>query len=697
MSEDNRHHILIPIAAGIFTSAWLLFQVQPMIARHILPWYGGGASVWTTCMMFFQVFLLAGYAYAHLLARWLDPARQVVIHLSLLTLSLLLLPITPAESLQPDGTGNPMAGILVLLTLTVGFPYLMVSASGPLLQHWFTRAAPGQSPYRLYALSNAGSLIGLLSYPFVVEPVLTLTAQSYLWSGGYVLYVALCTWVALTLWRTPKLRQATPDQGDAGHTGIGRRAMWIALAGCGSLILLSVTNQLCQDVAVVPFLWVVPLSLYLISFILCFDSPRWYRRWIWMPFFAVTLVLLVVLLRRDYAEVEWPLIGQLAIYFSAMFACFMVCHGELVRLKPPASQLTSFYLMVSLGGALGGVFVNLVAPLIFDGFWELHLGLIAATVLAGISLLSDGDAWKSKLQLHGFQTGWALSLIVLSYLLWDHFGTQREDSIASSRSFYGVLNVYELDPGTDRHRYLLYHGRIEHGIQFQEESLSGLPTSYYGLHSGVGVAIRRHPNYSTDRLRVGVVGLGIGIIATYGREGDDYRFYEINPDVERTANEHFSYLSDSSARNTVVLGDARMSLQRELREGGSLQFDVLVVDAFSGDAVPVHLLTREAIDLYWKHLKPDGILAMHMSNLHFDLSDVVRIHARDLGKQAIPVDADGSKVYGSESNWVLITDNSEFLSNPRVSGLDYEFSHVEPREILWTDDYSNVFRILDLD
>lgn len=183
MSEDNRHHILIPIAAGIFTSAWLLFQVQPMIARHILPWYGGGASVWTTCMMFFQVFLLAGYAYAHLLARWLDPARQVVIHLSLLTLSLLLLPITPAESLQPDGTGNPMAGILVLLTLTVGFPYLMVSASGPLLQHWFTRAAPGQSPYRLYALSNAGSLIGLLSYPFVVEPVLTLTAQSYLWSG----------------------------------------------------------------------------------------------------------------------------------------------------------------------------------------------------------------------------------------------------------------------------------------------------------------------------------------------------------------------------------------------------------------------------------------------------------------------------------------------------------------------------------
>jgi len=693
MSEYNRHPILIPIAAGIFTSAWLLFQVQPMIARHILPWYGGGAGIWTTCMMFFQVFLLAGYAYAHLLARWLDPARQVVIHLLLLTLSLLLLPITLAESLQPDGSGNPMVEILMLLTLTVGFPYLMVSASGPLLQHWFTRAAPGQSPYRLYALSNAGSLIGLLSYPFVVEPVLTLKAQSYLWSGGYLLYVALCTWAALTLWRTPKLRRAMPDQGDAGHTGFGRRAMWVALAACGSVILLSVTNQVCQDVAVVPFLWVVPLSLYLISFILCFDSPRWYRRWIWMPFLAVTLVLLVVLLRRDYAEVEWPLIGQLAIYFSAMFACCMVCHGELVRLKPPASQLTSFYLMVSLGGALGGVFVNLVAPLIFDGFWELHLGLIATTMLAGISLLTDGDSCKSKLQLRGIQTGWALSLIVLSYFLWDHVGTQREDSITTSRSFYGVLNVYEHDPDTDRHRYLLYHGRIEHGMQYQKKDRSGLPTAYYGLHSGVGVAIRRHPNYITDRLRVGAVGLGIGIIATYGRAGDDYRFYEINPDVERIANEHFSYLSDSSARNTVILGDARMSLQRELREGGSRQFDVLVVDAFSGDAVPVHLLTREAIDLYWQHLKPDGILAMHISNLHFDLADVVRIHARHLGKQAIPVDADGSPVYGSASSWVLITDNSEFLSNPRV----YEFSHVEPREILWTDDYSNVLRVLEFE
>ena len=697
MSEDNRHPILIPITAGIFTSAWLLFQVQPMIARHILPWYGGGAGVWTTCMMFFQVFLLAGYAYAHLLARWLNPARQVVIHLLLLTLSLLLLPITLAESLQPDGSGNPVVEILMLLTLTVGFPYLMVSASGPLLQHWFTRAAPGQSPYRLYALSNAGSLIGLLSYPFVVEPVLTLAAQSYLWSGGYLLYVALCTWAALTLWRTPKLRRATPDQGDAGHTGFGRRAMWVALAACGSVILLSVTNQVCQDVAVVPFLWVVPLSLYLISFILCFDSPRWYRRWIWMPFLAVTLVLLVVLLRRDYAEFEWPLIGQLAIYFSAMFACCMVCHGELVRLKPPASQLTSFYLMVSLGGALGGVFVNLVAPLIFDGFWELHLGLIATTVLAGISLLTDGDSCKSKLQLHGFQTGWALSLIVLSYFLWDHFGTQREHSIATSRSFYGVLNVYELDPDTDRHRYLLYHGRIEHGMQYQKKDRSRLPTAYYGLHSGVGVAIRRHPNYTTDPLRVGAVGLGIGIIATYGREGDDYRFYEIDPDVERTANQHFSYLSDSSARNTVILGDARISLQRELREGGSRQFDVLVVDAFSGDAVPVHLLTREAIDLYWQHLKPDGILAMHISNLHFDLSDVIRIHARNLGKQAIPVNADGSPVYGSASSWVLITDNSEFLSNPRVTGLDYEFSHVEPREILWTDDYSNVLRVLEFE
>lgn len=698
MGEPDGRRVVIPFAVGVLTSAYLLFQVQPMIARQILPWYGGSPAVWTTCMLFFQVSLLAGYLYTHLLAKWLRPRRQVVLHLALLGLSLLSLPIAPDEAWKPSGAENPMLSILRLLTGTVGFPYVLLSASAPLLQHWFSRVSPESSPYRLYAVSNLGSLLGLLLYPFVVEPALSLRSQSWGWSAGYGLFALVCAWSA-----SPLLRH-DPGGANPGATTSrrdplrpGQRLLWLALAACGSVMLLAITNQVCLDVAVVPFLWVAPLSLYLLSFIISFDAAKWYNRSFWVPLLAASVVLVVILLHRDYADTEWPLLLQIAIYLSALFVCCMVCHGELARRKPHASRLTSFYLMVALGGALGGVFVNLVAPLVFDGYWELHLGLVATVVLFGVCALWGETGWDAGPYVPAFRTAWGLAVLGLAIPLWMHRAEQTDSSIVTRRSFYGVLNVYEFEVDEPQHHYSLYHGRINHGMQFRRGRYRFLPTTYYDFDSGIGVAIGLHPRRRTGPLKVGVIGLGVGTIAAFGRSGDEFLFYEINPEVQRLAEEYFSYLSDTSGDNRVVLGDGRISLERELRESGSRRFDVLALDAFSGDGVPVHLLTREAFELYWRHLRPDGILAVHMTSLHFDLSDPTRVLARELGKQALLVTDEGERFYDDSSDWVLLTSNRRFLADPALPDLLRRWPRATPREIRWTDDFSNLLSVLVLD
>ncbi len=563
-----------------------------MIARFILPWFGGSPGVWTVCMMFFQLFLLAGYLYAHLIARWLVPRRQVQLHLCLLVVSLLWLPIAPSDSWRPDGAGNPALAIVLLLVVSVGLPYLVLSASGPLLQHWFSLRSPGRSPYRLYALSNAGSLLGLLAYPFVVEPALGLARQTTLWSGLYVGYGFLCLLCAGTLLRTTRLQLGTLSSAlSSAASGtartlsrsqevIGRNAasaprpvLWLAFSGCGSAILLAVTNQVCLDVAVVPFLWVAPLSLYLLSFILCFESSRWYRRGFWLPVWGVSLTALVVLLLRDYSEAEWPLPLQVGIYFAALFSCCMICHGELARRKPLASQLTGFYLAVSAGGAAGGVFVNLVAPWLFQGYWELHAGLMAISLLLGWCVWLDRAAWVGWRRT-AFAVGASAWTLALGAALGWHISLQRSNSVEVTRNFYGVLNVYEYAQGTDHHRRELYHGRILHGLQYLAPGRRHLPTTYYDSDSGAGVAILMHPRFESGTLKIGAVGLGVGTIATFGRKGDEFRFYEINPAIERIAREQYSYLADTASTVAVVLGDARVSLERELREGEPQDFDV---------------------------------------------------------------------------------------------------------------------------
>ena len=698
---------VIPYAFAIFLSAFLLFQVEPIIARYILPWFGGTPAVWTTCMLFFQVFLLGGYAYAHLLASHLSPRYQALIHLSLVACSLVFLPITPGDAWKPDGNENPMLAIVLLLLMTIGVPFLVVSASAPLLQHWSYRVHSTLSPYRLYALSNLGSLLGLISYPFLVEPRLGLSTQTIFWSAGYALYAVICAWGAMPLFRLAT--RTDSSENPAYLAGIKprlpERLLTLALAACGSVVLLASTNQICRDIAVIPFLWVLPLSLYLISFILCFDHPRWYNRWVWVPLLLISLSAVVYLLHQEYADEATNLYLQIFIYSAALLACCMVCHGELVRLKPSASHLTSFYLMVALGGALGGVFVNLIAPLFFKGYWEFHVGLVATMVLLGLCMWRTMDSFRSPLVLLSGKIFWIGGIGALAALLGLHIQEQQATSILTKRNFYGVLRVNETDIGTKFATRSLYHGRISHGKQLLTPGKSSYPTAYYGPFSGISLAIRRHPQYLKSSivdngtqqggLYVGGIGLGVGTIARYSRPGDTYRFYEINPDVDQIAREYFTFLKDTKGEYQVIIGDGRISLERELVNNDRQQFDILAVDAFSGDGIPVHLLTREAFALYWNNLHPDGILAFHITNQHFDLTPVIRALAGELGKRALWIKDLSDRERGNNYNeWVLVTSNQAFLKDPFVNFRIHPWPILNHREFLWTDDFSNLFRVV---
>jgi hypothetical protein len=685
---------MIRYAASIFLGAFLLFLVQPLLARYILPWYGGSPMVWTTSMLFFQVFLLAGYLYAHWIGTKLSRRAQAVLHLAVLAVSLTFLPITPGDAWKPLDSADPVAGILLLLVSSVGLPYLIVASSSPLLQRWVHIRQPKRSPYRLYALSNLGSLLGLVLYPFLVEPWLSLGRQSQVWSGAYVLYVALTGWCAVDLLRKRlEAKEAIKPFQLAGRRTIApsERVFWLALAACGSAVLLATTNQMCQNVAVVPFLWVLPLALYLLSFIICFDHERWYDRRFWIPGMLASFAAVAILLKVTSSA---NIYLQIFIYSMTLFTGCMVCHGELARSKPPPAQLTSFYLMVATGGALGGVFVTLVAPLVFNGFWEFPLALFGCYVLAAISILSDLALLRGKRPWYVRRARdlWATGGSALILVFGHYIVSESANTLAMVRSFYGVLRVYEGYRDTTSWRRHLWNGDISHGCQFMDDALRRLPTHYYGFTSGVALAIDNHPRRDTG-LNMGVVGLGAGTLAVYGQENDTIRFYEINPDVVDVAGEFFTFVEDSRAEVEIALGDARIAMERELREEGPQRFDVLALDAFSSDAIPIHLLTREAFDVYREHLEPDGVLAVHISNRHFNLEPVMRGLAREMGRDAVLITNeanDQNEVFMSD--WVLITSNQELIDHPSVS--EAFTSWGDDRHIVWTDDYSNLIGVL---
>ncbi|MGH9774330.1 MAG: fused MFS/spermidine synthase [Candidatus Acidiferrales bacterium] len=683
---------------AIFSSAFLLFGVEPLIAKIILPWFGGAAAVWIVCLLFFQVVLLLGYAYAHLLIRIFSPRVQSFIHVAFLAASFFVLPILPRASWKPSGAEDPAFRILLILSFTVGLPYFLLSSTSPLLQAWYARTHPGKAPYRFYSISNIGSMLALLSYPFLVEPLFLLSRQAVGWSLAYAAVAILCSAVAIFSRSAAAEREISEA---ASRPTAKAKFLWIALPACSSALLLAVTNHIMQNIAAVPFLWIIPLSLYLLSFILCFAERALYRRGLFLRLLGVSLGGMAYALSPSFAGL--PLSALIGLNCAGLFFCCMFSHGELVRIKPHPAHLTSFYFMISLGGAMGAAFVALLVPRVFSGFFEFPviLGAFAILVLLVNHRDSTSEFYKARSKTRWLVLGGlTLALIAsLSLTVRDEVAHNR----LMARNFYGVLRVVdetapnivlvrgadEKQLGEDPRYRKLMNGTIDHGLQFLSPSRRREPTTYYGPDSGIGVALRSAAEQGP--LRVGVIGLGAGTLAAYGRAGDRYTFYEINPLVVQIANQEFTFLRDSPAQINIEPGDARLSLEREPPQG----FDVLAVDAFSGDAIPVHLLTREAFELYFRELKPSGVLAVHISNKFLDLEPVVKAAAASLGKEAALVNTDvtktGSGIYAAA--WILVASRPVFVAQPILEKAGSAIPP-SPREQLWTDNYSSLFRVL---
>jgi hypothetical protein len=702
-------------ALTTFVSAFLLFQVQPLLSKRLLPWFGGSPAVWTTCVLFFQTVLFGGYAYAHASEHWLGRRVQTALHIVFLALAFALLPILPGDEWKPADGSRPISNILLVLGSTVGLAYFLLSSTGPLVSAWYHRVLPERSPYRLYALSNFGSLLALLSYPFVFEPAFEITQQADYWAWGFRLFAVLSATSAvialLSARVTPQENFATAEaeqssDGDA-HSRRWHPA-WIALPAFASLAFLATTNFVCQDVAVVPFLWVAPLSLYLLSFIICFDHERWYQRrvfaWLFLSLVAIGPLLYLI-------EPNYQYVYELLLYFSGMFCVCMICHGELVRLRPPPRHLTAFYLSIAAGGAIGGVLVSVIAPAIFSTHYEWPLAVIGAMVLAcGVLLPIQARQWIYERR----QMAWCVLAVALlvAIAVTKELLVGNQKLIWQARNFYGVVTVTETrektetdtesdsktetnsdtdEESSERYR-LLRHGRITHGMQFIDSPKRRLPVSYFTRKSGLGQTLTLYEDRKD--VRVGITGLGVGTIAAYARPGHTYRFYEINPHIIKLAREHFTYLDECEGKVEIVEGDARLSLEREKANA----FDVLILDAFSGDAVPTHLLTTEAFEIYNRHIVPNGALLVHVSNRYLDLKGIVRRLADRHGYSVVHVDQRfyKSDEYGPEgvyaTDWMILSKNPELLAAIK--------ENVQPAPVddlewpLWTDAHTDLFRIL---
>ncbi len=679
-------------AVTIFTSAFLLFLVQPIVAKQILPWFGGSAAVWATCLVFFQTTLLLGYAYADYTVRKLAPRSAVKLHVALLVVSLALLPIVPASFFKPAGDENPILLILGLLAATIGLPYFLLSTTSPLVQVWFSRRFPGRNPYRLFALSNLASLLALLGYPLLLEPWIATRAQAWTWSAGYGLFVLLAGVAAFAGLKAPaapvvasndtRVPADTASGADAaaseGPPTVARQLLWCTLAATGSLLLLAVSNHITQNVAAVPLLWILPLTIYLITFILCFDSSGWYRRDFFIPTVSAILGVMGYILVPS-SDLTHDLAVQVGVFCAGLFLACMFCHGELVRLKPAATYLTRFYLMVSLGGAVGSALVGILAPMVLPADFELP----ATLALCALLLL-----WQSR-RLALLYPMLAVSALVctVGFAVWG-ITEFYQSTIVATRNFYGVLRVQEAGDDVNGRRRQLIHGNIMHGKQYLRDDLKATATSYYSPHSGVGRAIEAlHPR--TAPVKVGVIGLGTGTLATYGAKGDIYRFYDINPGVIDIAKRDFSYLNDSDATIELPLGDARLSLEREPPQN----FDVLAIDAFSSDAIPVHLITKEAVEVYLRHMKPDGVIAFHVTNRYLNLVPVVEGIANELGLHALWIDDDGNLPLANSSSWVLLARDPARLNDPKLAEAG---SKIQARRDwrVWTDDFNNLLQVL---
>jgi hypothetical protein len=669
------HTVLYPVVTLL--SALLLFLLEPIIARQLLPLFGGSAALWTTCLVFFQCALLAGYLYAHLVTTRLSPRTQALAHILVLTAAMLSLQFH-VKPIAETITWHPIRALLWLLTATIGLPFVTLAATSPLLQAW-RAGAWSSSSWWLYALSNAGSLLALLLYPSIFEPKLALRSQVVSWDLGFCIFAGLCGALALQHRRNTDAKPA-----DLPATQPLPSLLWILLPACASMLLCAVTNHLGENIAAIPLLWIVPLVAYLLSFIVAFASERAWPRFLSVRMLALTLAIFAYLLYTSRKAL--PLQISIPVYTAALFFACLYCHAELYRLRPVAAALTRYYLFLSFGAALGAIWVGVVAPNVFHANHDLAIAviLLAATALAA----SWQSSWIPRLI-------WTAAALGLTYVAFFQAAVLGEDTLVELRSFYGSLRVTEthLPPEAETTR-TLYHGRIQHGTQLFGNGLRTQPSSYYAHDSGVGLALDRcchHPNGGVHPRRIGVVGLGAGTLAVYGKPGDEITFYEIDPLVERLARALFTYLRDSHATIRIVSGDARLSIARD---AASPPYDVLVLDAFSGDAIPIHLLTAQAIALYRRHMQPDGVLAIHISSQYLDLAPQLALQAQNAGLRAALIHSDADDARGIfAADWVLMTADQDFLLSPEMANAAQPLRQI-PGLRLWTDDYSSLLPLL---
>lgn len=660
-------------AAAIFLGAFLLFQLEPILAKLIHPWFGGSAAIWTACLVFFQTGLLAGYFYVHWSATALKPRLQSLLHLALLGLSLLALPVVPAAAWKPQGADHPGIRIAGLLAVTAGLPYFLLATTSPLMQHWHWRRTGEKAPYRLYAVANLASLCALLAYPFLIEPKIATGQQARLWSWAYCLYVVLAGVAALRGGRDP-----IPNAPLGGAPPSWRaRLSWMGLAALASLLLVACTSFLTESIASVPFLWLVPLSLYLLSFVLCFGWESCYLPGVSFRLTPAALIAMAYFLWEPRLIVNHR--TAIAVYSAGLFLCSMFAHGELARRKPDPCRLTSFYIWVALGGALGGALVAVAAPQVFSGPFELPLGLTAAGGTLLVLALRRRSAAEVALA--------AVATLFLGSTSVRYMDSFRNGARVAVRNFYGSLRVMDFPSARAGERVrMLVHGAIDHGRQFLSPALRRQPTTYYGRESGIGLALGR----PRGPARIGVIGLGTGTLAAYARPEDYVRFYELNPAVIRLAREWFTFLADCPAPVEVVPGDARLSLEREAPQ----RFDVLAVDAFSAGSIPVHLLSQEAFGVYFRHLKPDGVLALNITSAGLDLAPVVARAAEAFAVHGVLVHHQGSPEEETcLSSWALLSRNSSRLTAPELERAATPLK-TRPGVRLWTDDYSNLLAVL---
>jgi hypothetical protein len=734
---------LTPIlfAVAIFTSAALVFVVQPMVTKLVLPMLGGSPAVWNTAMVFFQSALLAGYGYAHLLQRVGSIKLQVGVHLALLLVAALFLPLSVNGLLGDPDPAAPIMWLLATLTLSVGAPFAVLSATAPLLQAWYARVraghADGQNPYVLYAASNLGSFLALLSYPILIEPLATLSGQRWGWSGGYVVFMLMVVALAFTVWRRRLDQTAEPARLEASAPLSWReKGILVLLAAAPSSLMLGVTSHLSTDVASAPFLWVLPLALYLLTFVIAFQNRPW------IPL-NVTLIIqgatgAIVVLIVAFRSANWSL--AFGLHLIAFFFAALMCHQLLASRRPPPDRLTEFYLLMSLGGVVGGAFTALLAPVIFNMVWEYPLVLVlvglarpwgrgpltgthVGTLVAAGAVAASPVLLSIWLNANDGARGWfyanfplgmdqltmvllmpaaicaflirdralIFTAILLMIALSSQWIARGYDWSFSERSFFGVMRVANApDPRLGGDVHVLMHGTTLHGAQARDGRFACVPTLYYAAATPIGQAAtmieRRGP------ARIGVVGQGSGAMATYKRTEDTMTFFEIDPMVDRLSRDPqwFSYISDcASGPINTVLGDARLTLAKETP--GS--YDLLIIDAFSSDAVPTHLLTAEAIEGYLALLKPDGVVLLHLSNRNLDITLPAIAAAQALGKPSLHqlyYERDDSPEMAEASTEALILSPTaaglaDFMADDRWN--TPARTAVRP----WTDDYVNLF------